>query len=97
MFNESFTLQDLVIVGAVFLVAVVSRHAFRKKALEFRKRVALSVVALVLLGIWCGQANESSSAAYCIVAFGCFVLVASLVFLRRFEKKALEEKKLGSG
>ncbi len=97
MIIESFTLRDVVIVGAVFLVALISRHAFRKRALAFRKRVVLSVLALVLLGLWCGQASESSSTAYCILGFGCFVLVASLIFLRRFEKKTLEEKKLGSG
>lgn len=89
---------EIILVSAVVLIALGARMYFRAKHLSQRSRVALSFVALGLMGVTCLRSNEFGWAPYCMLGFGAFVLIASLLFLRNFTKSSSEDSSVkGSG
>jgi hypothetical protein len=91
------SLTELLLLAVVVVVGVVARQLFRRRHLGHRQRVALSCVAVLLMGALCVRPGESSAAGYCMIGFGTFVLVTSLFFLRRFERETAAKKDVGSG
>jgi len=91
------SVTELLLLAVVVVVGVASRQLFRRRKLSHRQRVALSCVAVVLMGALCVRPDESGAAGYCIMGFGAFVLVTSLFFLRRFERETAAKKDVGSG
>lgn len=84
------SLADVMAVMAVVAIALTTRLYFRAHRLSGRGRIVMTTVALGLMGLWCLRASEFRPASYCMLAFGAFVLIASLLFLRRFEKTSSE-------
>lgn len=72
----------------LIMVTIIARLYFRQHRLRQWQRTTLVIVALLLMATWCVRTNEFGIAPWCMLGFGAFVLIASLLFLRRFDQKS---------